>query len=149
MNTTQHITVYSAAATLWTAHSIFFILFIIVFYWFVSLAIQQKCNHCIGSIALNELLMTGHYNQCGRKSCNVVSQHLAAVTISFRGGRFCICPTCIIIYNNEVSLTQTEVFRAFSSVVSEMTGQNWQRRGTAHILPKVVVNCVVLCTVCV
>jgi hypothetical protein len=41
--------------------------------------------------------------------------------------------------------TLAEVFRAFSSVVSQMPGQNPQRRGTARTLPNF---CVVRCTVC-
>jgi len=38
-------------------------------------------------------------------------------------------------------------FRAFSSVVRQMPGYNWQRRGTARTSQ--LVNCVALCIVCV
>ena len=46
--------------------------------------------------------------------------------------------------NCHSSATLTEVFRAFSSVVRQMPGYNWQRRGTVRTLTNLVVNCVVL-----
>ena len=39
-------------------------------------------------------------------------------------------------------------FRAFSSVVRQMPGYNWQRRGTASTLPKLIVMFCVLIVLC-
>jgi hypothetical protein len=46
-------------------------------------------------------------------------------------------------------LSWLRFFRAFSSVVKQMPGYNWRRRGTARTLPNYVVNCVVLVVNCV
>ena len=60
---------------------------------------------------------------------------------------FCLCILivclCIfIVLAGTLRLLCLRVFRAFSSVVRQMSGLNPQRRGTAHIIKKF---CVVLC----
>jgi hypothetical protein len=59
---------------------------------------------------------------------------------------------CIVLFSSwptgTLRLPWLRFFRAFSSVVRQMPGYNSQRRDTASTLTKLV-NCVVLCIVCV
>ena len=60
---------------------------------------------------------------------------------------------CIFFFHRadwHSSATLTEIFRAFSSVVSQMQGYKSQRRGTARTLPKLIVLfCVLFVCKCV
>jgi len=51
----------------------------------------------------------------------------------------CSVYSVFIIPAGTLRLPWLRFFRAFSSVVSQMPGYNSQRKGTAHILPKLIV----------
>ena len=62
---------------------------------------------------------------------------------------FCSIYSVFIVPNGTLQLSTLRFFRAFSSVVRQMPGYNWQRQVTAHTLLNEVVNCVVLVVNCV
>ena len=67
-----------------------------------------------------------------------------------------LCMFCCYVYSvftvptGTLQLPWLSFFRAFSSVVRQMPGHNWQRRGTARTLPKLIVLfCVLFVFKCV